>query len=65
MLVPACGGTEKPFMMKGRRLQYMWDNTAKYNEPSHVYVDLDSDMILSDEEVSDLFLTTDSSIGQE
>ena len=45
--VPASGGTEEPFKTRdGRRLQYMWQpNTGK-----HAYLDLDSDIFLSDDE---------------
>lgn len=58
MLVPASGGTEKPFTVKGRRLQYMWNTEAndQNGEQDHVYLDLDTDIVLTDEEVSDLFL---------
>ena len=45
--VPACGGTEVPFKSRsGRRLQYVWQPSTGY----HAYLDVDSDIILSDEE---------------
>lgn len=45
--LPACGGTEAPFVSRsGKRLQYVWQpSTGK-----HAYLDLDSDIILSNEE---------------
>lgn len=49
--VPACGGTEKPFIVNGRRLQYLWQpSTGK-----HAYIDLDVDIFLTEMEVSYLF----------
>ena len=45
--VPACGGTELPFKSRsGKRLQYVWQPSTG----QHAYLDLDSDIILSDEE---------------
>jgi hypothetical protein len=45
--VPACGGTEVPFKSRsGRRLQYVWQPSTGH----HAYLDVDSDIILSDEE---------------
>ena len=45
--VPACGGTETPFKSRtGKRLQYVWQPSTG----QHAYLDLDSDIILSDEE---------------
>ena len=43
----ACGGTETPVTTRsGRRLQYVWQpSTGK-----HAYLDLGTDMILTDEE---------------
>lgn len=50
-LIPACGGTEQPFMCRGYRLLYCWDTgTGK-----HHYVNLDTDLILSNEEVEAIF----------
>lgn len=44
---PACGGTETEFRTKtGRRLLYCWQPSTG----RHAYLDLDSDIILSDEE---------------
>ena len=45
--IPACNGTETPFVARsGKRLQYMWQpSTGK-----HAYIDLDSDLILTDQE---------------
>lgn len=46
--IPACGGTEEPFVSRsGKRLQYVWQPSTG----QHAYLDLDSDMILSDEAV--------------
>jgi hypothetical protein len=44
---PACGGTETEFKTRlGRRLLYCWQpSTGRY-----AYIDLDQDIILSDEE---------------
>ena len=45
--LPACGGTELPFKSRsGKRLQYVWQPSTG----QHAYLDLDSDIILSDEE---------------
>ena len=45
--VPACGGTEVPFKSRsGKRLQYVWQPSTGH----HAYLDVDSDIILSDEE---------------
>jgi hypothetical protein len=52
-LVPACGGTEKPFTTKGYRLLYCY-HTGNGN---HYYLNLDTDMILTDEEVKAIFLS--------
>jgi hypothetical protein len=45
--IPACGGTEVPFLTRsGRKLQYLWQpSTGK-----HAYYDCDNDLILSDED---------------
>ena len=45
--IPACGGTEEPFRSRsGRRLLYCWQPSTG----RHAYLDLDSDIILSDDE---------------
>jgi hypothetical protein len=45
--IPACGGTEVPFKSRsGKRLQYVWQPSTGH----HAYLDVDSDIILSDEE---------------
>jgi hypothetical protein len=45
--IPACGGTETPFMTRsGRRLQYLWQPSTG----RHAYYDVDSDLILTDRE---------------
>jgi hypothetical protein len=45
--VPASGGTELPFKSRsGKRLQYVWQPSTG----QHAYLDVDSDVILSDEE---------------
>lgn len=44
---PACGGTEVPFTSRsGKRLQYVWQPSTGH----HAYLDVESDLILSDEE---------------
>lgn len=45
--VPACGGTEQPFISRsGRRLLYCWQpSTGK-----HAYLDCRTDIILTQEE---------------
>jgi len=51
---PACGGTEVPFYTRGgRRLLYCYQPTTG----NHAYLDLDTDLILSNEE-ADAALTT-------
>jgi hypothetical protein len=48
--LPACGGTEVPFKSRsGKRLQYVWQPSTGH----HAYLDLDSDLILSDKEAQD------------
>lgn len=43
----ACGGTEQPFTTRtGRRLLYVWQPSTG----RHAYLDLSTDIILSDEE---------------
>lgn len=44
---PAAGGTETPFRTRtGRRLLYCWQPSTG----RHAYVDLDQDLVLSDED---------------
>lgn len=44
---PANGGTEEPFVTRsGKRLLYCWQPSTG----DHAYLDLDSDLILSEEE---------------
>lgn len=52
MWVPACGRTETPFTCKGFRLLYCWNTgTGK-----HAYLNLDTDIILSDEEALQILM---------
>ena len=52
--VPACGGTETPMMVGGRRILYCWNSlTGQYSD--HAYLDLDTDMIMTQAEVDALF----------
>lgn len=45
--VPACGGTETPFLTRsGRRLLYCWQQSTG----KHAYLDCATDLILTDEE---------------
>lgn len=45
--VPASGGTETPFTTRtGRRLLYCWQASSG----QHAYLDLDTDLILTDED---------------
>jgi hypothetical protein len=45
--IPACNGTEVPFNARtGRRLLYCWQPSTG----EHAYLDLDTDLILTDEE---------------
>lgn len=46
----ACGGTETPFSVKGRKLHYLWNRITK----EHAYYDIDRDLFLSDEEAFEL-----------
>lgn len=39
-LVPACGGLERPFTVRGVRWLYCWHTAAK----RHVYLNLDTDI---------------------
>lgn len=54
MWVPASGGTEEPFMVRGRRVQYLWQPSTG----AHAYLDCDTDLILTDDDVWHLFATT-------
>ena len=49
--VPACGGTETPFRMRGYRLLYVWQRATG----RHAYLNVETDMLLSDAEVDELF----------
>jgi len=49
--VPACGGTEVPVTIKGRRLLYMWNQRTG----EHAHLDLDTDIFLTTEEYTELF----------
>ena len=50
---PASGGTEEPFYTKsGRRLLYCWQPSTG----RHAYLDLGTDLILSDEEAFEMLL---------
>jgi len=45
--VPACNGTEKPFVSRsGHRLLYCWQQSTG----RHAYINLDTDILLSDDE---------------
>lgn len=45
--VPACGGTEQPFTTRsGYRLQYLYQPSTG----RHAYINLDTDIILTDDE---------------
>lgn len=47
--IPACGGTETPFVSRsGVRLLYVWQPSTG----RHAYLNMDTDMILSDEEAA-------------
>lgn len=51
--VPACGGTETPFVTRtGRKLLYVWDTRTG----DHAYLDCMTDIILSYEEEQFEFL---------
>ena len=49
--VPACGGLEQPFKVRGRTLLYCF-NPAKH---AHAYLDCDTDLILSSWEARTIF----------
>jgi hypothetical protein len=45
--IPACGGTEKPFVSRsGKKLLYCYQASSG----NHAYLDVDNDIILSDED---------------
>jgi hypothetical protein len=44
--IPACGGLETPIVVRGRRLLYCWQPSTG----RHAYLDLDADLILTDDE---------------
>ena len=49
--VPGCGGTETPFFARnGTRLLYCWQPSTG----RHAYLDMGSDLILSDEEARNI-----------
>ena len=49
--VPACGGTETPFKTRtGRTLLYCWNAASG----DHAYLDVDTDIILSNEDARQL-----------
>jgi hypothetical protein len=50
--MPANGGTEQPFEMRGYRLQYLFQQSTG----RHAYVNCDTDVLLTDEEVNAIFL---------
>ena len=52
MWVPASGGTERPFMSRGYRLQYLWQPSTG----RHAYINCDTDILLTDAEVREIFL---------
>lgn len=50
--VPACGGTEQPFVCRGRRLHYMWNRLTR----EHAYLDLAQDRFLSTDEALEILM---------
>lgn len=46
--VPACGGSEQPFQVQGRRVQYMWNTFTG----EHAYYDLEADVFLDQEQTA-------------
>lgn len=50
---PASGGTEEPFTVKGYRLLYVYQPSTG----RHAYLNLDTDMILSEKEAGRIFDT--------
>ena len=51
--IPACGGTETPFMCNGYRLLYCWNGLSGYLH-RNAYINLDTDMPLMSEELNAL-----------
>lgn len=49
--VPACGGSEVPFRIRGYHLWYMWNTETG----EHAYLDLDRDVFLTNDEVVDIW----------
>ena len=53
--IPACGGTEVPFNTRtGRRLLYCWQPSTG----NHAYLDMGTDLILSNEEAAAALATS-------
>ena len=53
--IPACNGTETPFMTRtGYRLLYCWQPTTG----KHAYFNCDTDMILTDDEAIRILATS-------
>ena len=53
--IPACNGTETPFMTRtGYRLLYCWQPTTG----KHAYLNCDTDMILTDDEAIRILATS-------
>jgi len=50
--MPANGCTEQPFEMRGYRLQYLFQQSTG----RHAYINCDTDVLLTDEEVNAIFL---------
>ena len=44
--IPACGGTETPFTIRGVRVLYCWNPVTG----KHAYLNVDSDIIMTDQE---------------
>lgn len=44
--VPACGGTETPFLACGKRILYVYNP----KQHKHAFLDLGSDMVMTDDE---------------
>ena len=49
--IPACGGTETPFLMRGYRLLYCFNPATK----EHNYINLDTDCVLSTDDALSIF----------
>mgnify|MGYP006970126022 CR=1 FL=1 len=50
--VPACGGTEQPFVTRsGVKVQYLWNNVTG----EHRYINCDNDILIPDNELSLVF----------